>query len=284
MDRFLRGAIVSFFGIDTTILTAIGLVYLELHYDCAIYGLVYGFVLPFGAMLCGLVAASGYYAGSRVMSYRPGRWFFIGMMAVSCGNFFLIYWLKYTHLRVDGESIRNWMPFADYLRYTLTHTAITLTRSQSDAFELGAGGYAYAVVLILGFALGGYIVFALTRSAAYCDACSLYMKKQGSQTRYFVRREDAAECCAEFQAEEERGRVRRAAELHGRAGLREMNAKSGYLVAVEFKHCARCGKQWFELVAKQRVNNSWNRICGRGFLAYCAEPVDVVEKLAGSYS
>ncbi len=81
MDRIAKGLIVTIFGIATTVLTAAGLVYMELRYDCAIYGFVYAFVLPFGAFISGVVAASGYYIGSRLVSFRPRR----GVLAIySC--------------------------------------------------------------------------------------------------------------------------------------------------------------------------------------------------------
>ena len=282
IDKLLRGVIVALFGIATTILTSAGLVYLELHYDCAIYGFVYGFVIPFGAMLSGCVAASGYYFGSRLVNYRPGRLFFANMLAVSGGNFFLIYWMKYRWLTVDGEHVSKWMTYIEYLRFVLTHTAFTLGHSPGDKFVLGWGGYAYAVMLILGFALGGYVVFALTRSAAYCEACSLYMQKQGSQTRYFVRREDLADCCAAFKSEAEQSQLRKAMDLHSRAGLREEDKTTGYFLKVEFMHCKRCGNQWMELAARERVNNAWNRISDFRYSTYCHERIDAIEKLAGA--
>lgn len=282
IDKLLRGFIVTLFGIATTALTAIGLVYLELRYDCAIYGFVYGFVIPFGALLSGCVAASGYYLGARLVNYRPGRFLFVNILAVSGGNFFLIYWLKYSLLKVDGEPVSKWMTFTEYLRFVLTHTAFTLGHSPDDKFVLGAGGYAYAALLILGFACGGWIVFSLARSAAYCEACSLYMQKQGSQTRYFARREDLAECSAAFKAEAGQGQFRKAMEVHFRAGSHEADATTGYSLAVVFRHCTRCGKQWLELVAKQRVNNSWNRMSEFRYSTYCGERIDAVEKLAGA--
>ncbi len=282
IDRVLRGTIVTLFGIATTVLTAIGLVYLELRFDCAIYGFVYGFVIPFGAFLSGCVAASGYYFGAKLLSYRPGRVFFANVLAVSCANFFLIYWLKYTQLKVDGEAVSKWMSYPDYLRFALKRTVFTMGASPSDRFVLGAGGYAYAALLILGFACGGYLVFALARAAAYCEACSLYMQKQGSQTRYFVSREELADCGAGFKAEAERGRFRKALELHAAAGPREPGENTGYSIAVEFRHCKRCGQQWLELVGKQRVNDAWTRISDVRYTSYCTERIDAMEKLAGA--
>ena len=280
-DRQLRGVMVTRCGISTTLLTAAGVVYLELRFDCAIYGFVFGFVIPLGAMLSGFVAASGTYLGSRMVSYRPGWGMFATMVGVSGGNFFLVYWLKYSLLRVAGEPVRNWMTYGAYLRIVLAHTPFKMGHTAGDAAALGAGGYGYAALLILGFAFGGYFVFSLVRSAPYCQECGVYMKKQGSQTRYFVRRIDMAACVTDFKYADRMGKARRAVETHARAGVREADAYTGYALRVEFKQCIGCGRQWLELIAEQRVNEAWNRIVEIRYAGYCAEAVEVTEELAG---
>lgn len=282
MGRVLRGAIVTLFGLATTLLTAFGLVYLELRYDFSLYGLVYGFIIPFGAIFSGILAASGYFIGSRLLSYRPGRSMLATILVVSGGNFFFIYWLEYRLSTVNGEFVRNWMTFSEYLKYVLTHTAIT-TGGEGlpfDKFELGIGGYLYAALLIFGFALGGLFVYLLVRSAPYCDACGLYMKKYGSQTRYFVRHEELADCAAAFQAEMKLGRFRGAMELHGGRGVRTADEATGYSLRTEIRQCNRCGNQWVSLIAKQRTNKKWQALPKIQYSAYCTERVDVVEQLA----
>lgn len=280
MDRFFRGTIVMLLGMATTALTAWGLVWLELRYDCAIYSFVYGYVLPFGAFLSGCVAASGYYAGARLVNYKPGRVFFAGILAVSSGNFFLIYWLKYSQLRVDGELVSRWMTYVEYLRFTLTHTSLTTGSASPNAAVLGLAGYAYGALLIVGFALGGCVVFLLARATPYCEECGLFMQKQGSQTRYFGRREAMNLCMAEFQDEAAAGRHRKAVEMHAAGGAREADATTGYALRVEFRHCRRCGKQWMNLVALERVNERWNRMGGVSYSTYSPERIDALEKLA----
>jgi hypothetical protein len=284
MDKTLRGLIVALFGIATTLLTAAGLVYVELRYDFSIYGYVYAFVLPVGALFSGLVAASGYYLGAKLLSYHPGRAMMAAIVAISGGNFFFINWLEYVLLKVDGESIRSYISFPAYLVFVLTHTSVSVdlgTTVNDKAVALGAAGYLYAALLIAGFACGGWIVYAILRVAPYCDQCGLYMVKQGSQARYFVRREDLGACSAGFQAEAKQGRFRKAIELHGAAGSRQMDASSGYSLNVAFKHCRRCAGQWLELIGKQRVNKSWNRLSDIQYRAYCTEPIDAIETLAG---
>ncbi|HUV68275.1 MAG TPA: hypothetical protein VMW15_01345 [Terracidiphilus sp.] len=282
MDRMLRGLIVTGFGVATTLLTAAGLVVLELRYDCAIYSFVYAFVLPLGAFLSGLVAASGYYVGSKLLSYRPGRGMLAVLLAISGANFFLIYWLKYVYLTVDGRAVHDSMTFPAYLTFTLSHTSMTTGPGSGDAIELGWAGYLFAALLIAGFALGGLCIYAIVRSAPYCDACGLYLKKKGSQTRYFVGKNDLAACNAAMRSAMDRSHFREAMRLHAVSGSREIGESSGYSLRAGVSQCAGCGKQWLELSAKQRVNKSWNHLAGFRYSAYCTESIDVLEQLAGS--
>ena len=282
MDRIIKGLIVTFFGIATTVLTAADLVYLELHYDCAIYGFVYGFVLPFGAFLSGLVAASGYYFGSRLLSFRPGRGVLLNMVAVSGANFFFIYWLKYIFLTVDGEPISKWISYTAYLSFTLSHTSVTLSQFSQDAVALGFWGYAYAAVQILGFALGGFCIYNLVRSAPYCDGCGFYLKKKGKQTRYFERLEQLADCIADFRLTTGRGEFRKAMNEHAAAGSKMEDDAKGYSAIVEVRECKGCGKQWFDLHAKQRVNKRWNELAELRYSTFSTEKVDALEEITGA--
>lgn len=282
MDRMLRGLIVTLFGVATTLLTAAGLVFLELRYDCAIYSFVYGFIVPFGAFLSGLVAASGYYVGSKLLSYRPGRWMLGVLLGISGANFFLIYWLDYFYLTVDGTAVRTYMTFPAYLAFTLTHTSLTTGVGDSGAIELGLAGYLYAALLIVGFALGGLCVYGILRASAYCDACGLYMKKKGSQTRYYVTKDELQTASAAMRVAMGEKHFREAMQLHARSGTREIGATSGYSLRAGIKQCAGCGRQWMELGAKQRVNKSWNYLSGFHHAAYCTETIDALEELAPS--
>jgi hypothetical protein len=280
MDRIVRGTLVTLAGMATTLLTAAGLVYLELRHDVAIYSFVYGFVIPIGAFLSGLVAASGYLAGARVLNYRPGRWQMASILLLSGGTFFLIYWLEYWLANVDGKPLRDLVTFGAYLIYMLTHTTLDMSHGTDKPVELGLAGYGFAALLIAGFALGGLCIWAWLRGSAYCEACGLYMKKQGSQTRYLGRREELDACNAAFKQDAGAGQFRKAVDGHGRAGAREPDATTGYSLDVRFMNCAGCGAQWLELISKERTNNRWSRISGVHYSTYCSERIDSIEKLA----
>jgi hypothetical protein len=281
MGRIIKGLLVTLCGVATTVLTAMGLVYLELKQDFAFYGLVYGFVIPFGAFISGLVAASGYFFGSRLLNFRPGRLVLWSMVAVSGGNFFFIYWLKYLYLTEDGEPIRSAISFHEYLTYTLSHTSVSMSQFSSDTVSLGIGGYLYAAMLIAGFAFGGWCIYNLVRSAPYCEVCGVYLKKKGKQTRYFERRDQLVDCIAAFKARTERGEFRKAMQEHASAGSNMVDDTKGYSLIAEVKQCKGCGRQWFRLIAKQRVNKSWNVIPELKYETFSTETVDALEEMTG---
>ena len=221
--------------------------------------------------------------GSRIFSYRPGRIALANMLGVSVANFFLIYWLKYTHLKVDGESIRDWMPFAAYLRFTLTHTSIRDSHFSSDAINLGAAGYGYAVLLMAGFALSGWFCLChhafggLLRGvqpvhagagepdAVLCEPCGDGASaEQGSRPRPSGAGSEKRWNCTprQVRANSERTRVTRSRQSSGTA-----------------RDAGSSGLNWWE---SRRVNDVWTRISDVRYTSYCTERIDVMEKLAGA--
>ncbi len=282
MDRITRGVMVTAGGALTTALTALALVWLDLRYDAAIYSFVYGFVLPFGAFFSGLVAASGYLLGARLFNYRPGWAQLAAILVLSGGTFFLVYWLEYSFVTVDGIPLRELESFGPYLAFALTHTALDVGPASERPVQLGLMGYGYAALQIAGFALGGLCIWLWLRASAYCKACSLYMMKQGSQTRYYERIDEMNLCRAAFEVEAGAGAFRRAVQRHAQSGSRQAGATTGYALNIAFLHCGQCGQQWLELTGRQRTNKVWSLMKGARYSAYCTERIDAMEKLAGS--
>jgi len=216
------------------------------------------------------------------MSFRPGRGVLLNMIAVSGANFFFIYWLKYEYLTVDGEPIRKWITYPDYLAFTLSHTSVKLSQFSQDTVVLGFWGYAYAALLIVGFAFGGYCIYNLVRSAPYCDECGFYLKKKGKQTRYFERLEQMANCIADFRLTTGRGEFRKAMNEHAAAGSKIVEDAKGYAAIVEVHECRGCGKQWFDLHGKQRVNKRWNEMAKLRYSTFSTEKVDALEEMTSA--
>jgi len=233
--------------VASTLLTAAGLVYLEVYQNCAIYSLVYALVIPFGAMVSGAVAASGYAVVARMVNYRPGRGMLVCIGGLSGATFFLIYWLKYALTAVNGTPLRQAMLFRRYLAYELAHTAVDLGAIADEPVQLGYAGYAFAALQIAGFALGGLCIYVWLRGLPYCQACSLYMKKGGRQTRYFTRREQMNGCLQAFKAKADAGQFRQAVFLHAGAG-------SPWRTMARAMHCA-----WRPWSAVHAGASGWRR-------------------------
>jgi hypothetical protein len=268
--------IATYSGVASTVAVAALLVFVELRYDIAIYGYLYG-PFPVGALLAGLVAASGYYLGARLASYQPGKLFLANILAVSGGNFFLIYFFDYWFGEQDGQRVRTLISFPAYLLFELTHTTLTSGTNDTDPTHLGAWGYLYGVGLILGFAAGGLIVWAIIRSMAYCTHCCLYMKKQGAQTRYLPSKADLTAVFNFFKQEAEAGHTRAAIAAHSQSGERTAMPSTGYSLTVRFDSCPQCGHQRMNTVARERTNNRWTAVANFQYCRYADERIDVME-------
>ena len=59
-------------GIATSLLTVAVVVLIERLFEVSIVGWMLWFFVPAGAILCGLVAASGYFGGALLFHRRPG--------------------------------------------------------------------------------------------------------------------------------------------------------------------------------------------------------------------
>src|SRR4051812_24794644 len=94
-SRTFQDFLVTGCGILTSILTALILALIE-RWGLAVYSFTVWFVIPVGAMLAGLAAASGYYVGARYFHHRPTRLLLFNVMSVAVSTYFLINFLNYS--------------------------------------------------------------------------------------------------------------------------------------------------------------------------------------------
>jgi hypothetical protein len=193
MKRFGEDLLVTAFGAATSLLTAFLLYGIERVFDLSVYTWMFWFVIPAGALLSGFAAATGYLLGARVLNHRPTKILLINMLGVSVGTFFLVHYLSYYNMEVQGAPIRTAVPFAEYLKIALTKVSMTFrfhAAKVGETGELGGWGYLYAVLQILGFAAGGFGAYAYLADAPYCEGCRRYFKRV-KQTKRFTDDPDA---------------------------------------------------------------------------------------------
>ena len=286
MGRFTQNLVVALFGAVTSIITAAILVFVELRFGWALYSYTLWFVIPAGAICAGLVASSGYYFGSRLLNFRPTRNLLLAIVAISGGVFFLIYWLEYVLLTVNGKSISEVVSLGQFLNYSLSHTAIRFGlrgHPIGDAVDIGSGGYLYAALQIMGFAIGGLAVYGHLISLPFCGDCKLYLSKKGYQKRYFENPEDMQNSVAAFLAKVRDNQLQQSIQVHAETGSTAINAANVFSSFIEIKRCKACEKHWLKFTAQRKAGDDWKDISDLGYATFCMERVDVMENLSPSH-
>src|SRR6202453_4326983 len=177
----------SAFGAATSFITAAILAAMDIHWDFSFYSYMAFFIIPIGAIFSGFIAASGYYFGAWIANARPTKLILLNMVIVSITTFFLIYYLEYYFMVIDGKAVRDVIAFLDFLKIEVVHTTLQFRMRATkigSPIELGSLGYLFALLQIIGFGVGGFAVYGFLSSKPYCEACSKYLVARDSQIRY----------------------------------------------------------------------------------------------------
>jgi len=171
IDLFVIGT-----GILTSILT-LGLVTLMSGPDSNIMGWYAFFIIPAGAILVGIAAGSGY----GFASWKSGRKIsgaLLGFVLVlQVGAYCGAQWMEFQNLHLafeDGTPV----PFTTYFDVTTRSMTFKAEHSSTPSSELGAVGYVFRGLELLGFSFGGLVVPLALRNKAYCERCRRYMKNR----------------------------------------------------------------------------------------------------------
>ena len=275
MSGRMREMGVTLCGLVTSVLTALLLWIVEWQFDFGIYTLSVLFVIPIGAIVSGCAAASGYYLGAVWLEVRPGWSLLVSMVAISTACFFLIYHLSYTSLEITHEGktyrVAEVIAFSDFLDGSIRNMTLgRVSDNNADKAALGSWGYLFAVLQILGFALGGGAVWFFLRSKMYCESCSRYLKRFSRQN-HFVR--TGEEIDERMQALTE-GSIRQW-EQHVE-GLGQPKAQKGlhYDLQVTDMRCPACDLRAVSLEGRVRQGNDWKTTFLTTDTWHTDEPVD----------
>jgi hypothetical protein len=156
--------LVAALGGATSLLTGIILGLIEVYTGHAIYSWMFWFILPVGAFVSGMAAASGYYAGAVLFHQKPAGGVLFNMVAASVTAFFIVHYIPYFMLEVEGICVKDAISFWQYLDLDIRHTSLSLSFGGSQpplsTGELGSVfGYVLAALQLAGFSVGGYAVF-----------------------------------------------------------------------------------------------------------------------------
>lgn len=177
-----RDLAVGLCGFVTSLITALILWWVEVKFGFAFYTWMWWFVIPVGALLAGFAGASGYLAGSWFFGHRPTRLLLLNIVLASLATFFLVHYLSYATLQIDGKQVSDYVPFTQYLDIAIRSTSMEFrlrTASVGSTGELGLFGYLVAFLQVIGFAAGGLAVYGHLVSLPYCEKCVIFLRRNG---------------------------------------------------------------------------------------------------------
>jgi hypothetical protein len=191
MRGFLEHFGVALCGLATAILVALADVAIARATTIDIFTFMMWFVVPAGAIVAGIAAASGYYFGSLYFHKKPKWPLLLQMVAIAGFAQFLIYYIGYSTLVLDnGGKASDVVPFAQYMEVILTKAHYRL-RYGTDTGEIGEAGYWIAVVQFVGFLFGGFAIFFILKAKPVCGVCDLYLRPLAKREKFFANGEAA---------------------------------------------------------------------------------------------
>jgi hypothetical protein len=144
------------------------------------------FIVPVGAIIGGMAAASGYYFAAVRTHTMPSRTFLLEMIGIAISTWVLALWVSYASAQSsDGTWVRSQLSFWDFFKFQAEHTQLSIyTRAGvSETGELGGLGYAREFVQLLGFMLGGLFVWVTLSEREVCATCRKYAREENLLTK-----------------------------------------------------------------------------------------------------
>ncbi len=161
-------------GLITTTLALLGVYLLNTHGGENIMGWYANYVIPIGAILVGLVAASGYGLASWFAGVKITKGLLWTIVFLQVAAYFAAQYIEYTAVKPvyeDGSPVGFWTYFD-----AVTRAFAFKGHDGKPGPELGMWGYGLRVLEVVGFVVGSLIVPIILWKKPYCNACQMYFR------------------------------------------------------------------------------------------------------------
>lgn len=260
MKNFMSDLAISLCGLVTTAVTVAALVFMELEWDFAFYSLLHFFVIPTGAIISGAGAASGYYFGALLLHTKPTIRILLNMMLISVLAYFSINYVLYSMLEVDGVAVSTLIAFSEFLDLLLTNMSMSIGRETSGTGELGSLGYVVVLLQIVGFALGGLVVYIFLRKKPYCDHCNKYFKRVWQDKLFTGDAENYVGQVQQVAALARTSGVEEARTQHGQIGFEDETKETHIRAELTLLQCASCTRELLTFETYRRKGDRWDLV------------------------
>lgn len=228
------------------------------EHDINVMGWYVNGILPVGAILVGMASGLGFALASRSLNVRLTRSYVLGMLTTGLLDYAAAQYLAWQSLidahHVSPERYSLWR----YFRDTCENMTFRRSGSSGAGSALGAFGYFFKALEVVGFAVGSMLPSAILFTMPYCRSCQRYLLKHrtgylnGSARRDDVLRLPKAGRPAALQgaveevsarAREVFARVKDATLAQTEAVLDEVERAAGgsaAMVTITLKKCPTC--------------------------------------------
>jgi hypothetical protein len=174
--------IVLMSGVLTSAATLAGVYWLGKNTnDFHIMGWYANYIIPVGAILVGIAAASGYAVASWLTGTRISRNLLLAVLVLQTGAYVMAEYVEYRdvmdNLRQRGLIIGPEPSFLAYYDFKARSFAWNKPGPGNQPGQpLGGWGYVFVLLGAAGFILSGLIAPAVLYAVPYCERCQRYMK------------------------------------------------------------------------------------------------------------
>ena len=180
-------------GLATSFATALFIALLKRLTGIDIFTFNVFVIVPLGALLTGVAAASGYYFGSRYFHSRPSLLLLVQMALIAGLTQLLIYYAQYaTMIFDDGRRMSDLISFPAYLDDALTKVHLRGRWPQTDMGEAGKLGYVIAILQFFGLLAGGLVTLLILIVQPVCPGCQKYSRTLAKSDKLFPALDDLA--------------------------------------------------------------------------------------------
>lgn len=120
------------------------------------------------------------FVGSSLFNFKPKISILLNMIVMSLMTYFIVQYLNYVYFEIDGYTISDYIKFWQFWNIDIANTSLQF--KSNAPFLLGLWSYPYELLKIIGFMLGGLIVYSQLDSQIFCEECSRYVLAKNSAT------------------------------------------------------------------------------------------------------
>jgi hypothetical protein len=226
-----------------------------------IYGFLLWAVVPAGALCAGMGGAAGCYYMALWTDYYPRFLFFVGVVLLGVLTLITTHYIVYSQTLIDQVRLRDSISFQDYLTLASQHVAIR-TRYSSSSIELGELSKGYFALQIIGFVVGGMMIFAYLRDRSYCKPCRRYRDDKGVAELHEIGEDVFSKRVDSVRQMLKAGRYREALACHpAKQSLEKRGFAQGYRSVIASYQCPACASRVYKHSAyKCAQKDQWSEI------------------------